>query len=303
MAQTAINTAAIRDLLRPGLAAVFSDSDLYGHEYADIFTSHKSDKAEEWEVEMKLLGAAEIKPEGTPISVSDMQEMFKTVYRNQTTALSFIITDEACQDNLYKDQFPRASRALKDSMLEAKNIQAGNVMNFGFSALNPLGDGQPLFSLTHPIIGGTVANTFAIGVALSETALEDANIGIAQFLSAAGRKIARHATQVVVGPNLEYTAERILGSKYRTGTANNDINAIYATNRIPKGVVINHFITSPTFWMVQTNETDGFKLYQRQELKTDIVTDDDTNNLKCKAWERYSLGCSNFRAAFGSAGA
>ncbi len=48
---------------------------------------------------------------------------------------------------------------------------------------------------------------------------------------------------------------------------------------------------------------NGFKYYEREALETDVYTDFDTDNLKAKAIERYSFGCSNFRAGWGSQGA
>ena len=57
----AINTGAIANLLRPGLAAVFGSYPMYPSQWSEIFDVYESDKAVEIEVEMKMLGLAQIR--------------------------------------------------------------------------------------------------------------------------------------------------------------------------------------------------------------------------------------------------
>jgi hypothetical protein len=63
------------------------------------------------------------------------------------------------------------------------------------------------------------------------------------------------------------------------------------------------FLTDTNGWFLLTDAPNGFKHYEREALETDVYTDFDTDNLKAKAIERYSFGCSNFRAGWGSQGA
>lgn len=42
---------------------------------------------------------------------------------------------------------------------------------------------------------------------------------------------------------------------------------------------------------------------ERKAVATDLTTDFDTKSIKVSAIERYSFGVSNWRAAWGSAGA
>ena len=55
-------------------------------------------------------------------------------------------------------------------------------------------------------------------------------------------------------------------------------------------------------WFLLTDAPDGFKLYQREALETDVYTEFNTDNLLAKAVERYSFGVSNPRAAWGNHG-
>jgi phage major head subunit gpT-like protein len=297
-----ITLQSIQNLLRPGLAAVFGDYETYPDQWKEIFTPHVSNKAVEYEVEMRLLPMAQFKPDGGAVQYGDMAQQFTTQYFHQNFGIGFQITANAIRDNLYKDAWPRATESGKDSMRQAKNIQGAAVLNNGFNPLFPVSDGQPLFSLSHPVQGGVVPNTFSVPSQLNETSLQDALIGIQKFLNAAGLRIALGAEKMIVPPELQFTAETLLGSKYRVATANNDISAVYNLSSVPMGYRVNQFLTNPTQWQLITNESNGFKYYERDPLSIDMFTDTTTRNLNVTFVERYSFGCSNWRATFGSQG-
>ena len=298
-----INTTAISNLLRPGLASVFGDYDMYPSQWSEIFERHTSDKSVVIEVEVKLLGLAAIKQEGAATEYQDMGQRNVTNYVNRYVSVGFIITRQAIKDNLYQSRFPLQAKALKNSMAQTKEILLISVLNNGFDSNFPIGDGQPLFSTAHPIDGGTVANTFTTQADLNETSLEQAINGVQRFRDLAGLKVMTQPTKLIVPTELQWTADRILQSQFRTNTANNDISALYNTSAVPQGYRVNQFLTDTNGWFLLTNADNGFKYYEREALETDVYTDFDTDNMKAKALERYSGGVSNFRAAWGSQGA
>lgn len=299
----AINTSAIQSLLRPGLAAVFGDYPQYPSQWSEIFERHTSDKAVEIEVEVKLLGLASIKAEGASVAYDNMGQRYITNYVHRYTAVGFIITRQAIMDNLYKTRFPLQAKALRNSMAQTKETLGAAVLNNGFDTNYPIGDGQPVFSTAHPIDGSTVANTFSVQSQLNETSLQDAIVSIQRFRDAANLRVMTKPTKLIVPAELQWTAERLLKSEYRTDTANNDISAIYSMSAVPQGHRVNMFLTDTNSWYLMTDAPNGFKHYERERLETDVYTDFDTDNLKAKAVERYSFGVSNFRGAFGSQGA
>jgi len=297
-----INTAAIQSLLRPGLAAVFGSYPKWPSQWSDIFETYTSDKAVEYETEMKLTGLAAFRPEGSPTLMQDMGQRFITSYVHRYLGLGFQITRQAIQDNLYKDKFPIMARALRDSMAQSKELLGANVLNNGFNGAFPIGDGQPVFSVNHPIDTGVVANTFVVQADLNEASLEAALIAIQQFRDQAGLIVMTKAEKMIVPAQGQFIAERLLASAFRTNTPNNDVSAIYNMSSIPQGFRVNQYLTLPNFWMVMTNAPNGFKHYIREKIETDVYTDFQTDNLLAKAVERYSFGVSNFRCAFGSNG-
>lgn len=297
-----ITLNSIKDLLRPGLAAVFGDYLTYPDQWKEIFTSHVSNKAVEYETEMRLLPMAQFKADGGPVIYGDMAQQYTTSYFHRNFGIGFQITANTIRDNLYKDSWPRATESGKDSMRQAKNIEGAAVLNNATSTNFPVSDGQQLFSTAHPVNGNVVPNSFALPTQLNETSLQDALIGIQKFLNAAGLRIALTSEKLIVPPELQFTANVLLESKYRTSTANNDISAVYNLSSVPMGYRVNQFLTSPSQWQMLTNESNGFKYYERDPLTIDMFTDTTTRNLNVTFVERYSFGCSNWRAIFGSAG-
>lgn len=295
----AINTTAIANLLRPGLAAVFGDYPAYPSQWSEIFETYESDKAVEIEVEMKLLGLAQIRAEGAPTAVDTMGQRIVTSYVHKYVALSFNITRQAIKDNLYKTKFPLMVRALKKSMAQTKEILGASVLNNGFSTSYPIGDGKPLFSTTHPIDGGVVANASGTAYDLNESSLESAIVTIQQFKDQAGLIVQTKPEKMILPPQLQFVGDRLLGSTFRTNTANNDISAIHNLSSVPQGYRVNQFLTSSVAWFLLTDAPDSFKHYVCEAIETDVYADFSTDNLLAKAVERYSFGVSNFRGGYG----
>lgn len=212
------------------------------------------------------------------------------------------ITANTIRDNLYKDEWPRATESGKDSMRQAKNIEGASILNNSFSNLYPVSDGQSLFSTAHPVQGNVSSNSFSLPTQLNESSLQDALIGIQKFLSASGLRVALNSEKLIVPPELQFTANVLLESKMRTSTANNDISAIYNLSSVPMGYRVNQFLSNPTAFYLLTDVSNGFKHFNRDPLTIDMFTDSGTRNLSVSFVERYSFGVSDWRAAYGSQG-
>lgn len=297
---TMITTSNIPSLLRDGLHAVFGDYKTYKNEWEAIFSKHTSHRNYEIEVEMQLLGAAARKPEGQGGMYGNMQEFVRSNYQMYSYSSGFLITNEALSDNLYKDAFPRGSLALKESMAETKNIEGANILNNGFNTSYTGGDGQALFSTAHPTSVGTYSNTFSTGASLSQTSLQNAITQIKQFKNAAGLRLNTKAMRLIVPVELEWTAMKILHSKFAPDTANNAVNTV--AGMLPKGYAANVYLTNPNAWFLITDNSNGLKFFQRENLRIDSFPDIDSDSLKVRAIERYAFGWSDARGAFGSQG-
>ena len=301
----AINRAQLAKELEPGLAALFGQEyNRYENEHAEIYETVSSDRAFEEEVLIVGFGNAPVKPEGEGVSFDNASEGYTARYSHETIALAFALTEEAIEDNLYDRLGARYTKALARSMAHTKQVKAANVLNNAFDSSFPGGDGVELCSTVHPLTGGgTFANEPSTDADLNETSLEDAIISISTFVDDRGLNIALQPRKLVVPPQLQFVADRLLQSPGRVGTSDNDINAINNMGAIPEGYVVNHFLTDVDAFFVLSDVPDGFKHYERTPLSTSMEGDFDTGNVRFKARERYSFGFSNPRCVFGSKGA
>jgi hypothetical protein len=299
----AISRGQLVKELEPGLNALFGlEYKRYENQHLEIFDIETSDRAFEEEVMLSGFANAEIKPEGSGVVFDNAQETFTARYTHNTVALAFAITEEAIEDNLYDRLASRYTKALARSMANTKQITAANVLNNGFSASYAGGDGVALLATNHPTIAGTFSNTLATAADLNETSLEQALIDIAAFTDERGLKIAARGLKLVIPNELQFTAERLMKSANRTGTADNDINAIRNMGLVPQGYVVNNFLTDTDAFFIKTDVPNGLKNFVRAPIKTAMEGDFDTGNVRYKARERYSFGWSDPRGIYGSPG-
>ena len=300
----AISRAQLVKELEPGLNALFGlEYKRYENQHAEIFDTENSDRAFEEEVMLSGFAQAQVKPEGSGVTFDNAQETFTARYTHETIALAFSITEEAIEDNLYDRLASRYTKALARSMANAKQVKGANVLNNGFDSNFTGGDGKELFATDHPITGGTFRNELATAADLNETSLEQSLIDIAAFVDDRGLKIAARGLKMIIPSELQFTAERLMKSKGRTGTADNDINALANMGMIPQGYSINHYLTDTDAFFIKTDVPNGMKMFVRSPVKTTMEGDFETGNVKYKARERYSFGFSDPRGMFGSPGA
>jgi hypothetical protein len=299
----AISRGQLVKELEPGLNALFGlEYKRYENQHAEIYTTESSDRAFEEEVMLSGFAQAQTKAEGSGVTFDNAQETYTARYTHETVALAFSITEEAVEDNLYDRLGSRYTKALARSMANTKQVKAVNPLINGFGTFTS-GDGTALFATTHPTISGTVSNTLATPADLNETSLEQSLIDIAAMTDERGLKIAARGVKMIIPSELQFTAERLMKSQGRVGTADNDINAIVSMGMVPQGYRVNNFLTDPDAFYIITDVPNGMKYFERAAIKTAMEGDFDTGNVRYKARERYSFGVSDYRGIFASPGA
>jgi hypothetical protein len=291
--------------LEPGLNALFGlEYKQYENQTAEIYTTESSDRAFEEEVMLSGFAQASVKPEGSGVVYDQAQETFTARYTNETIALAFAITEEAIEDNLYDRLASRYTKALARSMAQTKQVKGASPLNNGMpGGTFTSGDGVTLFNTAHPTIAGTFSNTLATAADLNETSLEQSLIDIAALTDERGLKIAAKGMKMVIPSALQFTAERLMASAGRVGTADNDVNAIKSMGMIPQGYSVNNFLTDTDAFFIITDVPNGMKHFERAPLTTKMEGDFDTGNVRYKARERYVFGVSDPRGIYGSPGA
>ena len=300
----AISRSQLVKELEPGLNALFGmEYARYGEEHKEIYETETSERSFEEETKLSGFSAAPVKAEGSAIAYDNAQEAWTTRYNHETIAMGFSITEEAIEDNLYDSLSARYTKGLARAMAYTKQVKAAAVLNNGFSAAYPGGDGVALFSASHPLVNGaTNSNTPSTQADLNETSLEAAVIQIAGWTDERGLLIAAKPKKLIVPPALQFVATRLLETELRVGTNNNDINALKNNGSIPEGYTQNHFLTDNNAWFLTTDVPNGMKHFVRSPLANSMDGDFDTGNVRYKARERYSFGWSDPLGMFGSSG-
>ena len=296
-----ITTASHPKALWPGIKAWWGQVyDEHPEEYSKLFDGDTSRQNYEEDVQLTGFGLAPVKSEGSGVSYDSEVQGFTTRYTHVAYALGYIVTKEELDDNLYEQVSRRRSAALAMSFRQTKENVGANIYNRAFNGTYLGGDGVALCSTSHPnTSGGTFANKPSVDADLSEASLEDALTAIMGFQNDRGLLINVMPKSIVVARQNWWNANRILKSAYTPSTANNAVNVLVATNALPEGIVMNHYLTSPNAWFVRTNIQNGLKYYSRVGIQFDQDNDFDTMNAKAKGYERYSFGWTDPRAIYG----
>ena len=301
----AISRSQLLKELLPGLNALFGlEYAKYGEEHKEIYEQETSDRSFEEETKLSGFGAAPVKQEGGAIEYDAAQEAFTARYTHETVAMGFALTEEAIEDNLYDSLSARYTKALARAMAYTKQVKGASILNNAFAAGTTYGDGKSLCATDHPLVsGGTNSNRPSVATDLNETSLEAHVIQIANWTDERGLLIAAQPKKLIIPPNLQFVATRLLETEGRVGTADNDVNALANNGSIPGGYAINHYLTDTDAYFLTTDIPNGLKHFVRAPMSTSMDADFDTGNSRYKARERYSFGVSDPLAIFGSPGA
>jgi len=261
------------------------------------------DRAYEEDVMISGVNVAVLKPQGAAVSYDAGNQLHSTRYVHLQYGNGFIITEEMLEDGIALKMGKLYAESLKDGMIRAREIFAANVYINGFTA-SYAGTGlegtdtAAMCSSSHPSPAGNLSNVPTTAGSLSEATLEQAIIDIQNFKDNRGQLIACIPDKLIIPLNLQFTAERILKSPLRAGTADNDINAINNMGHFPGGIIVDPYLTSTTNWFVRTN-LPGLKFMNRKDIQLSDDNDFDTNNMKVKGLMRISAGYSDWRAVYG----
>ena len=299
-----MNRSQFASMLEPGLNTLFGlEYDSYPPEWQAVFDSNTSNRAFEEDVLLEGFDAAPVKNEGAAVSYDTAGQQWTARYQHETIALAVSITEEAEEDGQYGSISARYTKALARSMATTKEVKAANVLNNATSSSFTGGDGVSLLNTSHPTRNGNQSNTLATAADLSETSLESILINIADMKDDRGLRIAAQGTTLIIPTAYTFVAERLLESQLRTGTADNDINAIRNGGYLPQGYHVMRRLTDSDAFFIRTDVPDGLKYFQRTAMKKGIEGDFETCNVRYKVRERYSFGFTDWRGIFGTEGA
>jgi hypothetical protein len=247
-------------------------------------------------------GAAPELPDGMPVTYQSGGVLFLQRYLYKVYGLAFSLTKVLVEDGDHIRIGQTYAKHLAQSLIETKETLAANILNRAFNSSYVGGDGVSLVSSAHPIVNGTFSNVLSTAAALSQTSLEQMLIQIRNAVDNNGKRIRLTPKKIVSGPSNVFQAEVLLKSVLRSGSADNDINPVKSMGLLSEGQANLSRITSTTMWGVQTDAPEGLKLMMRRALEKSMEGDFETDSMRYKATERYTLGWTDPRGFYGTAG-
>jgi len=298
----AINSAAIRDLLWPGLLRVEGEYQEITDDSLSLFEKKKARFEVERSVTVAALPLPMIKGEGAATQFDNLAGQ-RYVYNMEPAEVSsgFAVTKRAILNNVYKSDFKLNALNLKEVFLQFKQIQATNIFNnSGTTLLNLGGDGVSLVNTAHPYDGGTWGNTFSTALDLNEASLLQSLLNMRlNFIDERGIRINAMGEKLIVPIQLGPVAERLMNAEGRPGTFSNDPNLFRGGYGLKQGHTVLPFLTSNFAWFVKSNQ-GGLLHLEHQPFETSMWVDDTTDNLLVKGYEYYGFFYDNPRCIYGS---
>jgi len=304
---TTITRSMHPDALWPGVREWFGQSyDQFEDVYSQIFDVEDSELATERLIEATGFGLARKKSETSPITYDTDGQGYSTLATHSVIALGYQVSREELEDNQYAELSQARAESLAFSLHTTIELIHANIFLNGFSNSYLYGDGQPLFSASHVTKSGLQSNLPTVNADFSEAALEDMLTRIYLAQNSRGLPINLTPEMLIVSAADMFNAQRVLGSTLRSGTSNNDINAVKAMGLLPGGALVNPYLGTEATqgWFVKTKMPKGkglVSLWKRHpQLEKD--NDFDTENLKAKTTARFVASVADWRSVYGTPG-
>ena len=254
------------------------------------------------------LGFPVVKPEGKEITYDDFVQGPTKRWVHVTYGLGTRITEEMIEDTLYGDiptSMEGSSKEMGASFGELLEVIVHDIINNGTATTNHTGgDGLALFSASHTSLrGGTWSNILSPAADLSATSLQTAIDNFCTTKDDSGKFQIIKPKYIFIHPNNAWKADELLKSGYDPESPNNSINSI---KNWGLQTIVSPYLTGRTaftLWAEPTHSDAGVIAFMRRKVTFAQDGDFDTSNLKYKGYQRFSCGWSDFRGAYGNAGA
>lgn len=216
---------------------------------------------------------------------------------------AYQLTWELVQDDLYNVMkgigqggsakgLGRGLRATEET--ETAKVITGGFTNVGY-------DGKALFAEDHPLINSEDTCSNLIEGALTDENLKKAMTLMRKQKDEAGILISASAKQLVVCPELEFTAKAIVNSIKQSGTNFNDINTIPSLEVVVWDNLSDDAGTTKP-WFIQDTSFDNLLFLRREEPIFGSEKIQDQMDYNMYGYTRFDVGYCDWRGLVGSKG-
>lgn len=299
----AMNTTNFGNLLEPILKEVFFNKYMSIESFIPkIFNEIKSEKYQE--TYLGITGGQGFQPFNGMVAREEFGEDYKKVITNVSYSDSFGVTYDMFKDDQYGIMKQRASE-LGRLARYSKEILAASTIENGFTSLTQTGDGQNLFSASHPIRKGSVATQSNYTTnALTRANIVTGRSAMRRFLDPAGKKIQNVPNLLMVPVEKEQAAIEAVDSVYK---GINDAGSVadFTSNAVKTfgiDILVNPYLDNKYAWyLFNTELTKDFFIWQNREPLRLIASEDaDTLVLRETAYYRVGCGVTDWRGCYGA---
>lgn len=247
------------------------------------------------------------KAEADSISFDTMGQGAAPTWVHEVIGLGLRVSEEALDDDLY-GVLNKGAKMLGESVQDKESQMAADVLNNAFDTgvIMQGGDGINLCSTQHtfgPNQTGVYSNRLTTDADLSEASLEALMIQIANTQDNRGKFIRLSSTGLVIAPANMFNAHRIIKSTLRSGTTDNDTNAIKDMGLLSGDSIVDSYLTDADAWFITTDADDGLVHFTRRAERFMKDMGFESGVEKFKGDKRLSVGWGESRAIYGTQGA
>lgn len=271
--------------------------------YKGIFRTEKMDMKTQSYPHLGAFGLWQENTEGSKFNHDKFDEGEKAVFEARRFDKAYQLTWELVQDDLY-NVFKGigkggSAKGLGRSLRATEETETASVITAGFSNVGY--DGKALFATDHPLINSSLTCSNLIEGPLTDESLKAALTMMGLQKDEAGIPIVAQAKQLVVCPELEFTAKAIVNSILQSGTNNNDVNTVPNLN-----IVVWPYLSDPTGltkpWFIQDTTLDNLLFLRREEPIFDSERIQDQMDYNMFGYTRFDVGYCDWRGLVGSLG-
>jgi len=273
--------------------------------YPQVFNIKRVTKGHDDAFKISGLGTFSLKPEGTPISYDDPVQGPRVRIIISTFALGFRVTMEAQMDEQFDiiDEFPVD---LGDAGRDHQENVAWGLFNDAFAGTTHTGlDGLSLINTAHTTLkhstpGTTLSNQISPGVGLSVTLLEDMITTLRLTQSEEGRQIPIRPAVLVIHPDEEHNAAKLLETDKEPFTNENQINAVSGSRTGVSFVSVPYLTDNDAVFLGTDKNKHSVMWLDRMGLTFDNSKDAQTKDSLFDGMYRAEVAVRDWRGWVGS---
>lgn len=224
---------------------------------------------------------------------------YLTTFTHDTYMVELDVERELIEDSQYP-QITDAAAALSDSAMEKRETDAASVFVNAFTDTYAGADAVGLCSTAHPNGPNKTGSTQSNEGTYSLTADNVSTVRIAMmgFKDDAGGRLAINPDMLLVPPDLEDAAIKIVGSVQQPGNANNDINPQNGRMRVVRW---NYLTDTNAWFMIDSGRMKrALKWFDRVPLNIQLAPKSSSAWAVYEARMRYSFGWRDYRWVYGN---